>query len=165
VAPSDWFSLAGLYSAKPSWRQVSSLLGVPAYPRTASSCPVPTAWAGCVPSGAGYGVAVTGPKGAAALPAVRLAVSTPWEPNVPLGKRPAPLSGSVTVSGLAAGRRYRLLRFNAAAAVPAGGGAAALLAAAADASVDFVAAGATWAYDDPKPIMSHGVAFYRCAPL
>ena len=75
------------------------------------------------------------------------------------------LHGTVTVSGLTKGRKYRLMRFASAAKLPkAGASAAQYLAAAYVAHVDFTTAGATWTYTDPLTILSSSTVFYRCVP-
>jgi len=71
------------------------------------------------------------------------------------------LAPTVVVSGLCAGRRYLLLRFDSPGAVPADGDFAAAAAAAAQ-RYEFVAGGAAHRLAEPNPFMSDGAVFYRC---
>ena len=135
---------------------------------------------GCIPSRVDYGTAVAGiaDAGRATLP-VRLAVNRPDEPNYsPVNladpdeyrtapEKPAAMKGTVTVSGLTPGRKYRLMRFSSPAKVPTKGAAAAWLASSYDSHVDFVApaggdSGSKWVYADPRPFQSTATIFYRC---
>jgi hypothetical protein len=166
VADTDTLQIAGLITRSAKWRDAASLPGAARDPPSANSCEYPSTWGGCLPKGTNYGVAVLGVKDAngTSLP-VRLAVNKRTEPNVPRGRRAGWLKGTVTVSGLTPGQRYRLLRFDSTTKVPVSGGAAAFLAAGADGSVDFTADAAIWTYKDPVKIKSDGVAYYRCVPL
>lgn len=93
---------------------------------------------------------------------MRLAVDRADEPNLSEGAKAVGLRGTVTVSGLTKGRKYRLLRYNSAAAVPTSGDAKAFLASKYSKSTSFTATGSTWTWTDPTPILSSGVAYYRC---
>ena len=96
---------------------------------------------------------------------MRLAVDRNSEPNVSEGEKPVPLKGTVTVSALTPGKKYRLLRYNGAAAVPTAGDAKAFLKSKYDKATDFTATATKWVFKDPLPIMSNGAAYYRCVAL
>ncbi|KAI8467583.1 MAG: hypothetical protein J3K34DRAFT_430198 [Monoraphidium minutum] len=162
----DVIKLASLYSRRATWR---ALGGWPAAPTDADSddaCGASLGKCGCLPLGTNYAVAVWGLADAnkTSLP-VRLQVSSASEPNVAAGRRPGLLTGAATARGLEAGRRYRLLRYDAPAGVPTAGGRDAFLNSKYDSSLDFVAAGPEFKWKDPRKIESNGFAYYRCVPL
>lgn len=165
------FTFYNLYSTTPV------VLSNVALPATRSACARTLLQGGCAPAGRNYGVTITGVAGGGAgvLLPVRLAVNRADEPNTspvnrrdPDDGRAAPeaavtLTGMVTVTGLTAGRAYKLLRYNTAASVPTGGTAAQWIASAAAAKVDFTAAGASWTYADT--FLSSATVFYRCVAV
>lgn len=131
-----------------------------ALPATRRACARTLLQGGCAPANRDYGVAITGVAGGGTgvLLPVRLAVPRADEP-VPA----ATMTGTVTVSGLVAGRAYKLLRYNSAASVPTRGTAAQWIASAAAVKLDFVAAGATWS--TPVSFMSSATVFYRAVAV
>ncbi len=135
---------------------------------------------GCIPTEMDYGTAVTGIIDAnhVTLP-VRLDVNRPDEPNYsPVDpsdpdeyrtspQKPVLMNGTVTVTGLTPGRKYRLMRINATSRVPTKGTAATFLASSYESFVDFTAPAKSngvskWVYVDPRPFLSSGTVFYRC---
>ena len=130
------------------------------------ACQYGTLAGGCLPPGKNYGVAITGVLDAARTSRpVRLAVDRNSEPNVSEGEKPVGLKGTVTVSALTPGKKYRLQRYNSAANVPTAGDAKAFLKSKFDKATDFTASGKTWTYKDPLAIMSNGSAYYRCVQV
>ena len=166
VQGDDAVKIVSLYGRRGMWRAAKTLPAAAVEPQTAQSCEYDAVSGGCLPLKTNYGIAVHGIQDAAgaSLP-VRLAVSSWKEPDIAAGARAGWLAATVTVRGLVAGARYRLLRFDAAARVPTTGGAAAFLNAKADSQTDFVAKADTWRWKDPRKIKSDGVAYYRCVRL
>jgi hypothetical protein len=158
----DTLKLNGLYSSTPAWRRFDSMPGTPITKRAADACKYTTNQGGCIAKDVGFGVSVLGVMDAdgASLP-VKLAVNASSEPNMALNKKPGYLKGTVTVSGLTAGAKYSLLRFNGAAALPTKGGAAAFVAAAGANVFPFTATSATYTWVDPKSITTDSVVYYR----
>lgn len=117
----------------------------------------------CVPDDVDYGYAITGvvdPAGKI-LP-VSLSVQVKNEPNFLYRKaKPANLSGNVTVSGLTAGKRYTLLRWDDYTNVPIDSD---YISSNYDFRHDFTAAGPTHLYRDPVTFPSWGATYYRCIP-
>jgi hypothetical protein len=131
---------------------------------TRQTCSYSSTEGGCIPTDVDYGIAVTGvadPSGVT-FP-VTLTIPGNSEPNVSENDAAATeVTGTVTVSGLAAGNSYALLRYDDYTNVPTSGSAAGFLASSYTYKTDFVAAGPTWALTDPKTIVSSGASIYRC---
>ena len=129
-------------------------------------CQFDTLAGGCLPPGKNFGVAIIGVIDAAGTSRpVRLAVDRNSEPNVSEGEKPVNLKGTVTVSALTPGKKYRLLRYNSAANVPTTGDAKAFLKSKYTKATDFTAKTTKWVFKDPTPILSNGSAYYRCVAL
>lgn len=131
---------------------------------TRSSCAYDTLSGGCIPKKYDYGTAVSGitDKQKVSLP-VAMAVDRSDEPNVSTGEAPAPIHATITVSGLTAGKKYALLRFDDTDDLPTTGSASDFLKSKYGIRVDFTAGGPNWTYADS--FMSDGVAYYRAVPL
>jgi hypothetical protein len=105
-----------------------------------------------------YGMAVTGLAVQGTLP-VALEVDTTEEPNVREGQKPSKLTGTVTVSGLTAGKQYTLYRYDSTDAVPA----AAPFDKGASSTKSFTASADTWTFTDPTTFASDGATYYVAA--
>jgi hypothetical protein len=137
--------------------------GASAIVATRASCAFSSVQGGCIPQNVDYGIAVTGvvdPQHVT-LP-VRLAVAQSSEPNVSLGDPPIQMTGNVTVSGLAAGSNYSLLRYDDTTQVPTNATAAQYLSSSSTYRMDFTASGSQWAHTDPNTFTSGGSTTYRC---
>ena len=130
---------------------------------TRATCKRTLLQGGCAPLNVDYGVAVTGIAGGTGLGSfrpVRLDVPNPIQP-----KTPTLMQGTVTVSGLTAGKTYRLLRYINPATVPVTAAAALGTRPVGTTSVDFNATGATYKLVDPVKFLSSSTTFYRCVAL
>jgi hypothetical protein len=129
---------------------------------TRSSCASSSTQGGCIPTDVDYGIAVTGivDPGHATLP-VSLSVAQSSEPNVSLDASAVPMTATVTVSGLTAGKAYALLRYDDYTQVPTSGAAADFLASSYTHRIDFTATGPGWTQADPTPFTSSGASVYR----
>lgn len=113
----------------------------------------------CFDSSVTYGLAVTGLNVTGPLLPVALFTSgAAGEPNVRSGYPAVPLTGTVTVSGLASGSKYVLYRYNA--TLPAGPP----FAPTAQFTTPFTAAGPTWTFADPAPFSSDSATYYLAVP-
>ena len=118
----------------------------------------------CLPQKYNYGIAVRGNQDAeGVLLPVRLAMDSWTEPDYSVEDQqheaPVVMGATVTVSGLTAGMRYALLRFDNPAAVPA----RAFLAAAYANKTEFVASGATWT--ERAQFESNSTTLFRCVQV
>jgi hypothetical protein len=130
---------------------------------TRASCAYSSTQGGCIPQDVDYGIAVTGVVDPQHVTfPVGLSVPSPSEPNVSTGASPASLTGTVTVSGLAAGGKYSLLRYDDYTKVPAAASAAGYASSSYTHRTDFTATGPTWTLVDPATFSSDGSATYRC---
>jgi hypothetical protein len=130
---------------------------------TRASCSYSSVQGGCIPQNVDYGIAVTGivdPQHVT-LP-VSLTVAQSSEPNVSQGDPPVQMAGNVTVSGLATGSNYALLRYDDYTQVPTNATAAQYLASSPTYRVDFTAGAAQWTYPDPNTFTSGASTTYRC---
>jgi hypothetical protein len=118
----------------------------------------------CFPTDVTYGLAVLGlnvSTSGAALPSVSLSTSgAAGEPNTRSGEPAVPLTGTLRVSGLTAGSKYVLYRYNGTDALPAGPP----YSAGAEYSTPFTAKGAEWVYADPNPFSSDSATYWLAAP-
>eukprot|EP01065_Artemidia_motanka_P017447 TRINITY_DN2091_c0_g1_i1.p1 TRINITY_DN2091_c0_g1~~TRINITY_DN2091_c0_g1_i1.p1 ORF type:complete len:355 (+),score=143.35 TRINITY_DN2091_c0_g1_i1:67-1131(+) len=108
----------------------------------------------CVDSQVDYGLAVTGMSVKGSLP-VSLDVNIQSEPDVRVGMPPKAIKGTVTVSGLQAGKTYTIYRYGSTAKVPASAPFAG-----ADHTHSFTASGASYKYADPNTFMSNSATYY-----
>ena len=111
----------------------------------------------CFDNDVTYGLAITGL--ATAGPVLPVALFTPGaasEPNIREGQPPIPLSGTVVVSGLAAGDRGVLYRYNGTAAVPAGPPYDVGF----EYATPFTAAASSWTFQDPHTFLSSSATYY-----
>jgi hypothetical protein len=133
---------------------------------TRSSCSQSASAGGCISSSGARGIAIKGilDEGQVTLP-VQLSVDSWSEPNVSLGESPGQMQGKVSISGLTAGKKYALLRFNHYPSLPVSGTAADFLAATPFSRFDFTAEAEQYVYNDPQPIQSNGSVYYRVVPL
>ena len=155
-----------LFSTDVVDRTFASLPSGPSKPVSPTSCKKTTLEGGNIPLGINYAVSIPGFRDPEKVgKPVRLAIDRNDEPNVTLGEPACLLTGTATVSELTSGKRYRLLRYDSVSNVPVSGNAAAWLASKFDNMIDFTASGTTWTYEDPKKIVSNGVAFYKCVTL
>merc|ERR1712176_518236 len=102
-----------------------------------------------------YGLAVTGLD--TKLPTLRvvLDVDRQEEPNVRMWQRPVELHGTVTVTGLQAGRAYILYRFKGTQALPESNFDSGY-----EYKYPFVSQSATWRFEDPNAFESNGATYY-----
>lgn len=162
----DTLSAYTLFSKTAVTRSFNAFLGDAVESGSNSACNKDTLSGGCISVNAGYAIAITGIKDAnSASVRIKLAIDRADEPNVSQGAAPVSLTGTVTVSGLVKGKKYRLLRYDSIAKVPVSGGPSVFASAAADTKLDFIAPGTSWTYVDPRKIISNGVAYYRCVPM
>jgi hypothetical protein len=130
---------------------------------TRASCAYSSTQGGCIPQNVDFGIAVTGivdPQHVT-FP-VSITVASSSEPNVSTGDSPVAMNATVTVSGLAAGSKYSLLRYDDYTTVPAGGTSAAFASSPFTHKTDFTATAGTWTLADPDTFQSDGSATYRC---
>lgn len=182
IVPAVGFSSTGYLTYYNLYQPTAMVLPFARLNATRRSCKRSLTQGGCIPSKVDYGAAVTGIIDAdhVTLP-VRLAVNRPDEPNYSKvdptdpdeyrtsPEKPALMHGTVTVTGLTPGNKYRLMRFNATLHVPTKGTAASFLASSYESFVDFTAPSkrngvSKWVYVDPRPFLSSGTVFYRCVP-
>merc|ERR1711862_343396 len=102
-----------------------------------------------------YGVAVKDLQTKVAHLPVTLDVDKQVEPNVRMYASPGQLHGTVTVSGLTAGKNYALYRYGSTAAFPTGSDLSGY-----DHKQQFTAKGEAWTYQDPNTIPSNGATYY-----
>lgn len=131
-------------------------LGAGVSPGNVSECGSEYLGYPCVYTKYGFGWAISGPADSPpgrAYPA-SLAVDHDSEPDTRAGQKPVEMKGTVTVTGLTAGKSYALYRWNSVAT------AYNYTAAAPHAS--FTASGDSFVYQDPESILSSSATYYRC---
>jgi hypothetical protein len=106
-----------------------------------------------------YGLAVTGLDVKGTLP-VSLQVDITSEPNVRSWGRATEIHGTVSVSGLESGKKYKLYRYSSTESLPS-----AAPFTGAEYETPFTAEGETWTYKDPKTFPSNGATYYVAAAV
>eukprot|EP00929_Paragymnodinium_shiwhaense_P058960 TRINITY_DN29519_c0_g1_i1.p1 TRINITY_DN29519_c0_g1~~TRINITY_DN29519_c0_g1_i1.p1 ORF type:complete len:184 (+),score=20.62 TRINITY_DN29519_c0_g1_i1:818-1369(+) len=106
-----------------------------------------------------YGLAVIGLDVQGTLP-VSLQVDITSEPNVRRWATPAQIHGTVSVSGLQAGRKYKLFRYSSTESLPS-----AAPFTGAEYETLFTADAYTWTYNDPHTFPSNGATYYVAAAV
>jgi hypothetical protein len=116
----------------------------------------------CFPTELTYGLAVLGlnVSGGGTLPVSLSTSGAAGEPNTRSGQPAVPLTGTVRVSGLTAGAKYNLFRYNGTDTLPFGPP----FSKGAVFTTPFTAAGPEWVYSDPNPFSSDSATYWLAAP-
>lgn len=101
-----------------------------------------------------YGLSVTGLAVTGTLP-VSLSVDITSEPNVRFFQKASQIHGTVTVSGLQAGKKYVLYRYSGTESLPS-----AAPFTGAEHTTPFTSTGSTWTHEDPITFASNSATYY-----
>merc|ERR1711998_257143 len=109
---------------------------------------------GCIDEDVTYGLAITGLAVEGTLP-VTLEIPDTSEPNVRSWSSPSNLHGTVTVSGLEAGKDYVLYRYSGTDTLPSKAPFTGY-----EDMTTFTAQDSTWKFEDPKTFKSNSATYY-----
>ena len=148
------------FNAKPIFRSFGSLMG------SRDGCQSDLDGGGCIARHEIYALVIRGiiDRDRTSLP-VRMSVANWDEPNISQGESPMPMIAALTISGLARGRSYALLRYNDPAHVPLAGGGRDFLSSKYQIRHDFTAEEGEYIYRDPTPFLSSESVYYRCVAI